>query len=54
LPDEQVTDELAAQVEIYRERLAAKGYAENLQDQFVENFKKMPQWERDMTLQAFK
>ena len=54
LPDEQVTDELAAQVEIYRERLAAKGYPENLQDQFVENFKKMPQWERDMTLQAFK
>ena len=54
LPDDQVTDELAAQVEIYRQHLAAQGYPEDMQAPLIENFKKMPQWERDMTLQAFK
>ena len=54
LPDDQVSDELAVQVEFYRQKLAAMGYPEDMQTPLIENFKKMPQWERDMTLQAFK
>lgn len=48
-----VTDELAAQVALYRKLMIAAGTLEEIQDPLVEEFKKMPPWQRELTLQAF-
>jgi len=56
LPDHLMTDELAAQVAEYKRLLMSKNsnMPPEMQSDFIENFKKMPKWQRDLTLQGFK
>ena len=54
LPDHLVTGELAAQVAEYQRLMTKSNIPPELQSAMVENFKKMPEWQRDLTLQGFK
>ena len=54
LPDAQVTGELAAQVAEYQRLLSERNMPHEVQASLIENFKKMPDWQRKLTLQGFK
>ncbi len=56
LPDHLLTNELAAQVAEYKRLLMSKNsnMPPEMVSDFIEAFKKMPEWQRDLTLQAFK
>lgn len=54
LPDHLVTDELAAQVTEYQRLMTESSIPPELQNAMIESFKKMPEWQRNLTLQGFK
>lgn len=54
IPDDQLGEGLAAEVAHYRSLLKAGGMPPEVQEGLVEAFKKMPKWQRDLTIQGFK
>jgi len=53
LPDALVSDDLAAQVAEYQRLLSENNMPPEVQASLVEAFKKMPDWQRKLTLQGF-
>lgn len=54
LPDHLVTDELAAEVAEYQRLMTERNIPPEMQNTMIESFKKMPEWQRNLTLQGFK
>lgn len=54
VPDDQLGEDLAAEVTHYRSLLDEKGMPPEVQEGLLEAFKKMPKWQRKLTVQGFK